>query len=252
MPSLIINSPFNNNDNNGGVNFTFKIKFNVCQACVTWAEVGDDDAAVNYVDDNYESYHMYDSKLCGAAAQYKQDCGWGCKKMAKVQSSGNYHNVQKQWGGFEKFCLFFWSFAGEYLYERVDQHLLCVQSTYISFTITHHTYICVYNYFQNHTAVALVWVVLKQRRMMSREDAIVEEAAMNGIGLKKRHVFPIALGIIFFILFSMFMVWKKLTWILLMGTNIGLFGHFVYLRRKAKRAGGGGEGYIKDAGLEIS
>jgi hypothetical protein len=88
--------------------------------------------------------------------------------------------------------------------------------------------------------------------MMSREDAIVEEAAMNGIGLKKRHVFPIALGIIFFILFSMFMVWKKLTWILLMGTNIGLFAHFVYLRRKAKRAGGGGEGYIKDAGLEIS
>ena len=155
--------------------------------------------------------------------------------------------------GLKSFVSSFGALLVSYLYERVDHHLLCVQSTYISFTITHHTtYICVYNYFQNHTAVALVWVVLKQRRMMSREDAIVEEAAMNGIGLKKRHVFPIALGIIFFILFSMFMVWKKLTWILLMGTNIGLFAHFVYLRRKAKRAGGGGEGYIKDAGLEIS
>ena len=195
---------------------------------------------------------MYDSKLCGAAAQYKQDCGWGCKKMAKVQSSGNYHNVQKQWGGFEKFCLFFWSFAGELLIrEGGPPFAVCSINLYIIHN--HSPYIhCVYNYFQNHTAVALVWVVLKQRRMMSREDAIVEEAAMNGIGLKKRHVFPIALGIIFFILFSMFMVWKKLTWILLMGTNIGLFAHFVYLRRKAKRAGGGGEGYIKDAGLEIS
>jgi hypothetical protein len=110
--------------------------------------------------------------------------------------------------------------------------------------------------FASHTltAVALVWVVLKQRRMMSREDAIVEEAAMNGVGLKKRHVFPIALGVIFLILFAMFMVWKKMTWLFLIGTNMGLFAHFVYLRRKAKRAGGGngGEGYIKDAGLEIS
>lgn len=157
---------------------------------------------------------MYDSKLCGAADIYKQDCKWGCKKEANKAMGGGDYNTKKQWGGFDKFCLFFWSFA----------------------------------------AVALVWVVLKQRRMMSREDAIVEEAAMNGIGLKKRHVFPIALGMIFFILLGMFMVWKKFTWILLMGTNLGLFAHFVYLRRKAKRAGGGagGEGYIKDAGLEIS
>jgi hypothetical protein len=101
-------------------------------------------------------------------------------------------------------------------------------------------------------AVASVWVVLKQRRTMTREDAIVEEAAMNGVGLKKRHVFPLALGIIFFILLAMFMVWKRMTWILLIGTNVGLFAHFVYLRRKAKKSGQGGEGYVKDAGLEIS
>ena len=102
-----------------------------------------------------------------------------------------------------------------------------------------------------YLAIALVWIVLKQRRMMSREDAIVEEATMNGVGIKKRHVFPIALGIIVFILLSMAMVWKKLTWLLLIGTNIGLFAHFVFLRRKAKK-GSGGDGYIKDAGLEIS
>lgn len=200
---------------NIGLYNDLKIQFNVCQACVSWPVQQDDDAAEEIeVDDNFDSYHMYDSKLCGAADMYKQDCKWGCKKEANKAMGGGDYNTKKQWGGFDKFCLFFWSFA----------------------------------------AVALVWVVLKQRRMMSREDAIVEEAAMNGIGLKKRHVFPIALGMIFFILLGMFMVWKKFTWILLMGTNLGLFAHFVYLRRKAKRAGGGagGEGYIKDAGLEIS
>jgi len=192
-----------------------KISFSVCQTCVSWpAEVTYDDDAADEVelDDMFESYHMYDSKLCGAAAQYKENCGWGCKKVVKkaLSSSGN-NNAKRSWGGFEKFSLFVWSFL----------------------------------------AVALVWVVLKQRRMMSREDAIVEEAAMNGVGLKKRHVFPIALGIIFFVLFAMFMVWKKLAWILLIGTNFGLFAHFVFLRRKAKKSGGG-EGYVKDAGLEIS
>jgi len=199
---------------NIGVYNDLKIAFNVCQDCIVYPAENDDDANAGVeVDDAFYSNHMYDSKLCGAAQYYKQDCGWGCKKEVKKGASAEVYN-KKQWGGFEKFCLFFWSFV----------------------------------------AVALVWVVLKQRRMMSREDAIVEEAAMNGVGLKKRHVFPIALGIIFLILFAMFMVWKKMTWLLLIGTNMGLFAHFVYLRRKAKRAGGGngGEGYIKDAGLEIS
>ena len=50
----------------------------------------------------------------------------------------------------------------------------------------------------------------------------------------------------------MFMVWKKLTWLLLIGTNVGLVAHFVFLRRKAKKSGAGGDGYIKDAGMEIS
>ena len=94
-------------------------------------------------------------------------------------------------------------------------------------------------------------MVLKQRRMMSREDAIVEEASMNGVGLKKRHIFPIALGIIFFTILSMFMVWKHLTWILLIGANAGLFAHFVFLRRKARNSANSG-GYLKDGGLEIS
>lgn len=206
---------------NVGLYNDVQVSFNVCQTCVSWpaeSNGGDDDAAGDDnidLDDNFENYHMYDSKLCGAADYFKQDCGWGCKRAAKksLSSSGNGHRqMKKVWGGFEKFCLFFWTVA----------------------------------------AIALVWVVLKQRRLMSREDAIVEEAAMNGVGLKKRHIFPIALGIVFLVLFAMFMIWKKLTWFLLIGINVGLFAHFVFLRRKAKKSGAGGDGYIKDAGLEIS
>ena len=78
--------------------------------------------------------------------------------------------------------------------------------------------------------------------MMSREDANVGEATMNGVGVKKRHAFPIALGP---------MVWKKLTWLLLIVTNKSLVAQFVFLRRKAKK-GSGWDGYIEDAGLDIS
>jgi len=202
---------------NIGLYNDIKIQFNVCQTCVAWpaAEADDDAVADVDLDDNFDAYHAYDSKLCGAAAAYQERCGWGCRKQVKKalkSSSAAAYGAKRGWNGFEKFCLFFWSFA----------------------------------------AIALVWVVLKQRRMMTREDAIIEEAAMNGVGLKKRHVFPLAIGIVFTILFAMFMVWKKLTWLLLLGTNLALFAHFVFLRRKAKKSGSGGDGYVKDAGLEIS
>lgn len=201
---------------NIGLYNDIKIQFNVCQACVAWPVETDDAAGADAeLDDNFAAYHAYDSKLCSAANEYREGCGWSCRKQVKKSlrsSSANGNRVRRGWGGFEKFFLFLWSFL----------------------------------------AITLVWVVLKQRRMMTREDAIVEEAAMNGIGLKKRHVFPIAVGIVFVILFAMIMVWKRLTWLLLLGTNVGLFAHFVFLRRKAMKAGAGGDGYVKDAGLEIS
>jgi len=193
---------------NIGLYNDIKISFNTCQSCVSWPAEGVDVKT----DDQFESYHMYDSKLCGAVAQYKQSCGWGCMRSVKRGSTYTKNNARRSWNGFEKFCLCFWTFV----------------------------------------TVASVWVVLKQRRTMTREDAIVEEAAMNGVGLKKRHVFPLVLGNVFFILLAMFMVWKSMTWILLIGINVALFVHFVYLRRKAKKAGLGGEGYIQDSGLEVS
>lgn len=56
---------------------------------------------------------------------------------------------------------------------------------------------------------------------------------INGVGIKKRHAFPIAIGLLKFSFFAMAMVWKKLTWFLLIVTNIDLLAQFVFLRRKA-------------------
>lgn len=90
-----------------------QIAFNVCQDCIVYPAENDDDANAGVeVDDAFYSNHMYDSKLCGAAQYYKQDCGWGCKKEVKKGASAEIYN-KKQWGGFEKFCLFFWSFVGK-------------------------------------------------------------------------------------------------------------------------------------------
>jgi hypothetical protein len=193
------------------------------------------------IDDQFESYHMYDSKLCGAAAEYRQNCGWGCMRTLKKGSANANHYGRRSWNGFEKFCLVFWTFVSE---SYPFFHLVCSLPAAVSFLLIVIT--------SAHSAAVSVWVVLKQRRTMTREDAIVEEAAMNGVGLKKRHVFPLVIGLVFFILLGMFMVWKRMTWILLIGTNVALFVHFVYLRRKAKKTGQGGDGYIQDAGLEIS
>ena len=190
--------------------------FGSCVSCTSNPSFDDDVTIANLAEAGYtDDYANYDAKLCATVAnnkEMKQSCGWGCKRQVKKGASASYDSSSSGWNALEKFFLFFWSFAG----------------------------------------IGLVWVVLKQRRMMSREDAIVEEAAMNGVGIKKRHVFPIALAIVFLTLLAMFMVWKKMTWLLLIGANVGLFAQFVFLRRKAKKANAGGDGYVKDAGLQIS
>ena len=95
----------------------FQISFNSCQSCVSWPKTNNDDAAdAIEVDDNFDNYHGYDSKLCGAADQFKETCGWGCQREVKKSSSSSSsssYNSKSSWGGFEKFCLCFWSFASE-------------------------------------------------------------------------------------------------------------------------------------------
>ena len=183
-------------------------------SCTATPSFSDDAAVAELANNGYtDDFASYDAKLC-ATVHSNSDMSEHCGWGCKraVKKGEAASAYSSGWNALEKFFLFFWSITG----------------------------------------VALVWIVLKQRRMMTREDAIVEEAAMNGVGIKKRHVFPIALVVVFITLLSMFMAWKKLTWILLIGANVALFAQFVYLRRKAKKANASGDGYVKDAGLQIS
>mmetsp|Transcript_6301 Transcript_6301/g.10276 ORF Transcript_6301/g.10276 Transcript_6301/m.10276 type:complete len:395 (-) Transcript_6301:190-1374(-) len=201
--------------NSLGIYNDVKMTFGSCLSCTANPSFSDDASLNALAEQGYtDDYANYDAKLC-ATVHSNSELKQSCGWGCKRQvKRGEAASYDKSsgWNALEKFFLFFWSITG----------------------------------------VGLVWVVLKQRRMMSREDAIVEEAAMNGIGIKKRHVFPIALAVVFVTLLSMFMAWKKLTWILLIGANVALFAQFVYLRRKAKKANAGGDGYVKDAGLQIS
>ncbi len=91
-----------------------QISFSSCQSCVSWPKTNNDDAADDIeVDDNFDNYHGYDSKLCGAASQFKETCGYGCQRAVKKSLSASSNNSKSSWGGFEKFCLCFWSFASE-------------------------------------------------------------------------------------------------------------------------------------------
>lgn len=200
--------------NSLGIYNDAKITFGQCHSCISTPAADDDVTMANFYNDGYDAdFANYDSKLC-STLHYNTESKVSCGWSCKRQVNKSTYSSSSRsgWNALEKFFLFFWSFAG----------------------------------------IGLVWVVLKQRRMMTREDAIVEEAAMNGVGIKKRHVFPIALGLFFLILLGMFMAWKKFTWLLLIGVNVGLFAQFVFLRRKAKKANAGEGGYVKDAGLQIS
>mmetsp|Transcript_20588 Transcript_20588/g.35089 ORF Transcript_20588/g.35089 Transcript_20588/m.35089 type:complete len:395 (+) Transcript_20588:145-1329(+) len=201
--------------NNLGIYNDVKMTFGKCLSCTSNPSADDDVTMATFAEAGYtDDFSNYDAKLC-ATVHSNSDTSESCGwgcKRSVKKGSEATHSTSTGWNALEKFFLFFWSFAG----------------------------------------IGLVWVVLKQRRMMSREDAIVEEAAMNGVGIKKRHVFPIALAVVFLTLLGMFMVWKKLTWLLLIGANVALFAQFVFLRRKAKKANAGGDGYVKDAGLQIS
>ena len=112
---------------NIGLYNDIKISFNTCQACVTYPA---EDAQVE-VDDQFDTYHMYDSKLCSAAAQYKDDCGWGCKRAMGKSSSTSGQNAQRSWNGFEKFCLFFWSFASELMFHlSLSRQIILIASSH--------------------------------------------------------------------------------------------------------------------------
>merc|ERR1712238_524759 len=90
----------------------------------------------------------------------------------------------------------------------------------------------------------LLLAVLAQRKKMSTEDALIEEAAVKKVGLEMKYLPRIALGLIFVIAFLMLLHIRTLTWIFLILTDIMLLGYWCYLKNRA-------EGQISIGGFQL-
>lgn len=80
----------------------------------------------------------------------------------------------------------------------------------------------------------LLFEVVKQRKKMSAEDSLLEEAAIQRSGLQKRQVALLVIGGIFLILIFMILRLRILTWICLIGSCVSLLGYLFFLRYRAR------------------
>uniref|UniRef100_A0A7S4J7G4 Uncharacterized protein n=1 Tax=Odontella aurita TaxID=265563 RepID=A0A7S4J7G4_9STRA len=80
----------------------------------------------------------------------------------------------------------------------------------------------------------LLFEVVKQRKKMSAQDSLLEEAAIQRAGLQKRQVALMVIGGIVIILLLMIFRVKILTWIFLLGSCFGLLAYLFYLRYRAR------------------
>lgn len=72
-------------------------------------------------------------------------------------------------------------------------------------------------------------LIMRKRKAMAPKEALIEEAALNSVGMQQTHVLGIV-GVLFFVtvLFGLAGV-KSITWFLLLTTNIVLFAYLMKL-----------------------
>lgn len=72
-------------------------------------------------------------------------------------------------------------------------------------------------------------LILRKRQKMSSKDALLEQAAMNAAGLQTTHVIGMFVLVILVIAVFAALGLKNITWVLLLGLNLGLFGYLMKL-----------------------
>lgn len=77
--------------------------------------------------------------------------------------------------------------------------------------------------------IAMVGLIVRQRRKMSNKDAVLESARMNSIGLQPPHVIGIFVLILVVIAVCIFLGLKNVTWALVLIVIITLFGYLMKL-----------------------
>lgn len=72
-------------------------------------------------------------------------------------------------------------------------------------------------------------LILKKRQKMSNKNALLEQAAMNAAGLQTPHIIGMFILVVLVIAVFAALGFKNITWVLLLGMNLGLFAYLMKL-----------------------
>lgn len=185
----------------GGIDISgLRVTFEQCKSCVYSSGYNNNNN--NYYQNNnndgnsyYQDLSEHDSMLCSAADYYKENCNGSCRRSAKKNSSSSR------------------SYSGEG-FSPVGKFFLWVLSI---------------------SSVFFLLAGLAQRKKMSKQDALIEEAAIKSSGVDKKYIPRIFIGLILFIIVLILFKKKALVWFFLIVVNIGLLAYWMHLKSKAEQ-----------------
>eukprot|EP00557_Chaetoceros_sp_GSL56_P008666 CAMPEP_0176494400 /NCGR_PEP_ID=MMETSP0200_2-20121128/10074_1 /TAXON_ID=947934 /ORGANISM="Chaetoceros sp., Strain GSL56" /LENGTH=372 /DNA_ID=CAMNT_0017892151 /DNA_START=147 /DNA_END=1265 /DNA_ORIENTATION=- len=191
---------------NMGVDISsLRVSFETCKACVASSSYNQYNNQYNN-NNNQNQYNNYygsgvtnqhDSMLCASADNYKETCNRACRRAARKVSSTSSRSALSGEG-----------------FSAVGKFFLWVLSL---------------------SAVFFLLAALAQRKKMSKQDAMIEDAAIKSSGVDKKYIPRIFIGFIFFIIVLILLKKKALTWFFLIAINIALLGYWMHLKKKAEQ-----------------
>jgi len=193
---------------------SLRVNFGSCKSCIS-SSYGNNNYnqynnnnnnnngnANNYYGQEGNGYYDlsdHDSMLCSAANEYKESCNRSCRRAAKKASNGSKSSSSMNWsGGFSPIGKFF----------------LWVLSL---------------------SAIFFLLAGLAQRKKMSKQDAVIEEAAIKSAGVDKKFIPRILVGFVLFVILLVLFRKKVLTWFFLIAMNIALLAYWMHLKNKAEQ-----------------
>jgi len=191
---------------NMGVDISsLRVNFDTCKSCVatTYNQNNYNNGNNNNNYNNYQNQNYYnngamnqhESMLCSSANYYKETCNRSCRRSANKNSSSSSRSNGEGFSTVGKFFLWVLSIS----------------------------------------AIFFLLAGLAQRKKMSKQDALIEEAAIKSSGVDKKLVPRIFVGFILFIIVLVLFKKKVLTWFFLVTVNIALLAYWMHLKNKAEQ-----------------
>jgi hypothetical protein len=189
---------------NMGVDISsLRVSFETCKSCVASSGYNQYNNQYNNNQNQYDNYYssgvtnQHDSMLCSSADHYKETCNRACRRAARKSSSSSSRSALSGEG-----------------FSAVGKFFLWVLSL---------------------SAVFFLLAALAQRKKMSKQDAMIEDAAIKSSGVDKKYIPRIFIGFILFIIILILLKKKALTWFFLVAINIALLGYWMHLKKKAEQ-----------------